>query len=426
MFHPYSVNGGTATLDPQVTGQNGQSRIPEMFNGYPQNITGSVPFNTIPTTPVTGYPTPTGYATPTTINPAYATPFGGVPFAAPTYCNPMMPFGIYNAMPTYNPSWNLAFNPAFNPTVPFGGYPIPQTAYPTPFVNAFNPFVNPVNPFVNGYNTVNPYVNGFNTVNPYVNGFNTVNPFVNGFSPVNPLATMFNTTIPTPVNTIPTSIVNTPYGPVCCPTPIQGFNPVTGVSPFRGGFPTGGFGNFPYPTGGLTTTPFGTTTPWNTGCEGTIGWNNPLATLNPLTAWQTGLNPFGGVTTPWNTIPTNFNTYGIRTTFGGYNTLNPFATGLNTTLGFGTSPINTTPWGGVNGWVNPFGGFGGYGSFSNSLFGYPTTTPNGALAATTINPLSGVTNPFFNPTNIAFGIPGVNGLVNPTTGLTNCGPICCN
>ncbi|MEK6642265.1 MAG: hypothetical protein AABZ08_00015 [Planctomycetota bacterium] len=411
MFHPYSVHGGTATLDPQMTGQNGQSRIPEMFNGYPQNIAGSIPFNTIPTTPMTGFPTPGAYAPTLPVNPAAAYGYGvpqfvnpaiptGYPYGNPGYFNPMMPFAGYNTIPT------------FNPTIPFGGYGIPQTTYPTPFVNPMNPFMNAYNPFAPAFNQ-------------YVN---PVNPFANLYSPYNPYAT-------TPVNTIPTTIVNTPFGPVCWPTNYQGFNPfTTGAAPFsfRGSLPSVPFS----PTGWNPTTPFATTTPWNTGVESTLGWNNAYSTLNPQVQFNTVCNPLTGIPTngfnpaitggAWNAFAPNSLPYGVRPTFGGFNSWNPLATNFGTGYGPGTSAFGATPWGGLNSHANPFGAFGTPTSFSNPYIGYPTSPANPTMAPTAINPFSGVTNPFFNPTNIAFGIPGVNGQLNPTTGLTNCGPVCCN
>src|ERR1043166_8826983 len=175
MYHPYSVQAGTATLDPQVSGMNGQSRMPEI-NTIPQNFAG---VGQIP-----GYPTPVQYG--------YPTGYPTTPFATP----------FVNGIPT-----TMGFNCLPN-TYPMTG------AYPT-----VNPFVGYANPFT-------PYVNNFN---PYAVSNIIPNAYCNPFTPgYQPIVNTWNPYAITPtyagLNPLTTA--------ACCPTPAGFVNPTLGYHPF--------------------------------------------------------------------------------------------------------------------------------------------------------------------------------------------------
>lgn len=237
MFNPYGFQGGTATLDPQATGMNGHARIAEAMSGFapnisnPQNLTGvnfGQPATMTGPTPNFapfgyGYPTP-GLFTPNTgipgfgnvpmmpPIPSYATPFGCAttpvnPWIQPTI-NPFLnyaPTGWVNpsfGVPTVNPFVPTTFTNSFGtPSIPFAGYPFPQSPA---FVSGYNPAW--PNPMLGGFNAIpattpHPFY-GIATVpqTPYINTIpgirsNMVSPVVNGW--INPLAAAYGNCIPT-------------------------------------------------------------------------------------------------------------------------------------------------------------------------------------------------------------------------------------
>lgn len=388
MFHPYSVQGGTATIDPQVSGMNGQSRMPEI-NTFPQNFTnvGHIP----------GYGSPMQFAHPTAYqHPAFVNPFTGY---APT------PFG-----------WNCAPSPM-------------MTGYPTtvnPYATQYNPFVNPINTFgtVNPYACFNPYAS---TYQPIVN---TWNPYgvTPAFSGLNPLACC-----PTPTSFVnptfgchpfmTTPFVATPYGIV--PNPVNTWNPYSFRTPNTFNPAFNGINNTT-----LTGVPAIDSAILSSCCTPNIHTNiatQSLATLahlnNPFT---TGLNPFVN-SSLLNSCVTNPFTGSFNPLF--YNTTNPYnhlstINHLNSCNPF--TGYNNTPWNWSNVWNHfPTPGFGAGIGFNTGLSGFNTATINPIAAMATTTPFGSINNPFFSPTNVAHGIPGFTpGMVNPVASA--CGPVCCN
>lgn len=394
MFHPYSVQGGTATLDPQISGMNGQSRMPEI-NSYPQNF--ATP------THVPGYGTPIQYAHPTSYqHPAFVNPFVNY---APTA------FG-----------WNSIPSPM-------------MTGYPTtvnPYAGQFNPFVNPVNPFVNPMNCSNPFVPAYQPI------VNTWNPYAATptFTGLNPLACC-----PTPASFInptfgchpfmTTPFVNTPYGII--PNTINPWAhysfraPVTNTPAFCGspttltGIPAidstilsscGTQGIYPNVAAQSLSTLASQTNPFATGLNPFI-----TSTLLNSTLQNSLCNPF---TSSFNPLFHNTtNPFSHLSSVNFLNSCNPIFGGLNS--------VNT-PWNWSNVWNHfPTPNFGTGIGFNTGYNGINTGSFNPiATMATATSPFGSINNPFFSPTNIAHGIPGFStGAVNPMV-ASACGPVCCN
>ena len=444
MFNAYSYQGGTATLDPQTCGTNGQARTAEptqAFNpalgaatyagipvGQPnpaayafQNfVPGQMPFsNGIPTaygipTGIPAYqPTPFGYA-PTPVNPWVQPGFGA-------YVNPyatMNPYNTFNPFINQTPNpfvgypqttpYNYAVNPYtgiptqyptnFVPTYGnvahpfFGATPTPFS--PTPFVNPMTPFVNPASAFVN---PMTPFMNPIPQFRPGVTTPNFgawVNPMTSPFGTIHPIqqpgfgTPFFSNPVNFPGLTSPFTANVNPL--VSGPSPVMPFGIVPFVNPL--------FANNPV---GASIDPFTCSTILNQSMHNPIwgGWNPATPFINNLnpSLWSRfspspfGVSPLGGIpslvsnpfvnTTPWNHLTTSIPTFGATP----WNNWNP--TNWNPTNGF--SPIPTTP-------------------FVNNLSGW--------------NPAFGL-NPISNVGGFGAGFPGSN--YNPLGVVNSCSPTCC-
>jgi hypothetical protein len=418
MFHPYSVQPGTATLDPQVSGMNGQSRMPEI-NTIPQNFPG---IGQIP-----GYPTPIQYG--------YPTGYPTTPFGTP----------VVNGLPT---TMGLNCVPS---TYPIAG------AYPN-----VNPYVNP---FVGYANPFTPYVNNFN---PYALSNVIPNGYCNPFTPTyQPIVNTWNPYAITPTY----AGLNPLTAAACCPTPAGFINPALGYHPFMTTpFVTTPFGIFPsslisgahhsFRTGAPYIAPQPTISniPTLTGnptidsaivascCTPNIHTNfaaqTPVTLPNISNPFVGGINPFVA-TNPINALWPNTCTPTSIPHTGGFNPL--FYNTNCMTDPYSQIRTNPSVFGGLNGWNNPWNGsniwnhFQSPGSIWNTGLGFnagyhnvvhnAAINPIGAVATATgtpIGPIGPINNPFFNPTNIAHGIPGFStNVVNPF-GAGACGPVSCN
>lgn len=350
MFNPYSIQGGTATLDPQVVGMNGQSRIPELFGGAigntipvggmtvnPALIPGQIPgygcaipqtgfvnnpyVQTIPQAwPTYGYNGVTNPVTnfipgaQQTIHPLAAFAQAMVPPAAlyqPGY--PSTIFGIPTFQPAlgFNPAFGVSpiqsFVPAFHPfntlptafTNPFLAQGAVQQSFVNPFTNGFaNPLVNPVvNPYVNTYTggaaiaSTFPFARAFNPV--VQNAFGIPSSF--GLPSATPFATPFQA-----------ALTSTPFV-----DPTTGLcNPVAGLTqPFVNPLSTGSIAQHPLAQSWVnpyTNHPF--VNPINT--LGLNGYQNVLdprtlailgqqawtqSLIHPIARLASGLNPVNSI-----------------------------------------------------------------------------------------------------------------------------------
>lgn len=316
MFQPYGFQGGTATLEGQAPGMNGQSRIPE-------NNVGA-----IPTTGIPGV----NYGTPTAFN-----PIGQIP---------VQTTGVYN--PTFG---TIGVNPYVCNTPTTFGIP---SYYPTPIVNT--PWGCNVNSFT-GYGqvpTVNPFVTApINTFGMGVNGFG-----IPAFGTPNTFG--FNTPITSPyafnpyVNT--PNWVSHPFSSVI-PTFNQaiGFNgftqagfPYVNTIPHMFSSPVGLWGGQPNPfcfPNNLHNTIPNLATPFNT-----FGAAN-FSTVNPFFASNVGtptsfVNPsFNTVNNPWLNNWNSYNGFPVNAFNPGipFGTFNP---AWNLAAAYGTNPVST-PWNNV-------------------------------------------------------------------------------
>lgn len=343
MFQPYAFQGGTATLEGQAPGMNGQSRIPENNMGA------------IPTTGIPGV----NYGTPTAFNPigqipvqttgVYNPSFGTIG-VNPYICNAPTTFGIpsYYPTPIVNTPWGCNVNP-------FTGFA--HTPYVNPFVTApINTFGMGVTGFgVPGYGTPNPF--SFNApitspyaYNPYMNIPNSVYPSFAGvvpaFNPTISFNGFANAGVPF-VNTIP-HMFSSPAG-------LWGGQP----NPFC--FP----GNF-HNTIPNWTTPFNTIGATNFNAVHPFFASNagtPSSYVNPT--YNTFNNPWLNNWNSYNGFPVNGFNPGVP--FGAFNPA------WNLAAAYGTSPVST-PWNNV---VNTPWLFnrtpGAFNSYLNSITGWNTT-----------------------------------------------------
>lgn len=422
MFNPYGFQGGTATLDPQSQGTNGQTRIAEALNGqWP--VAGVAPVTGIPVGQPgyvpSNYP---GFGVPSFGQPTFANvPFGAntTPFSG--FANPQTPYGIPQSFgtPGYHPfpcpTTSFNFSTPYNYGTPFScGTPV---NYSMPFGCPTMPFVNnaPVQPWAQ------PGINGqWPTPFAGFNPFATVNPYAmqNPFATVNPYASI------------------NPFTGVALPTPFGGFAPMhpffhAGINPF-GGIPT----IHPITGQPIVNQPFspivnGVNTPASI-------LNNPMAQsacgANPM-AWTPFMNPQYGIHNAWGQPTVNPWQNPFIT---GYNPINqvappPFFSSPVTPTGYANplaaSPFAVNPLAANLHGVQPFvPGPMGVSPFSNPLFGNPFAAsalggqhgclPSGAgIDPITYNylcNLAGCTNP--SSCGLPFGFGGMTtpfGSLNP-------------
>lgn len=479
MFNPFGFQGGTATLDPQSPGMNGQTRIAEAMNGFAPNTTGypnyaaagfvqpnyaNVPYG-VNTTPFVNFAaTQTAAGIPQNIGTPGYTPYVQ-PFPCPTtpvnYASPIpagMPYNPYAAPVNFGTPFGSPTNPFVNnfPVHPWiqAGIPVPHAfagfnpvgAFPaygtnpfvgipaaTPFAGAWptNPFVQPgINPFC-GIPTIHP-ITGQPIVNPFSpigGGFNTPvwglnNPMATPYS-VNPMAlTPFVNPSIGFRNAFGQPVVNPWSNPWLC-----GINPMTPgfYSPFFSSpvIPTGQFlpsvAN-PFAVNPVGVHPFGTL-PQGIAPLGTHPAGLPFV-AGPL-GGQFGNLPFGAGIDP---VTYNYlcnlaccNQPGSCFSpmgFGGYSPLGNLNPIIAARMGLGINP-----WSSI-GSFNPMAAwstqptFGAFGGATNPWFGgiqNPWTSGINPFFAA--NPLS---NPFFTAWNNPIASIGYPNLLNPFCGPTGC------
>lgn len=400
MFNPYSFQGGTATLDPQICGTNGHARIPEAAAAF--NPAMAATMTGIPV----GQPSSVGYGYQSYIP-------SQIPFAnyAPTS------YGIPAGVPAFQPT-PFGYAPThFNPWFPVNMNPIAQS-FNNPYATinpyaGFNPFINQtINPFT-GCPTTFP----MNTVNPYT-GIPTM--FPTNYAPsFNPMAQSFYGSIPTPFSPVPfASPFNAVRPGISMPTigawPTPFSTPFNMVSPFQQpGFVNPFFSN-PVNFQGLTS-PFAQVAASVNPLAGVPSAFSPLgvapaanqlllaqllaAGVDPITcsviANQSivnpafGLSPLGALpftsnVNPWITSRLGLNTFGginslqnpiLSNILNPYNAISPWNTLNNVCAPFGCTPTNL--------WntVNSFGSTPMMSPFSNGLSGFNPLSFNGGFGS---------------------------------------------
>jgi hypothetical protein len=317
-----------------------------------------------------------------------------------------------------------------------------------------------------GVNTVPgwPFVNSI-PATPVVNPIGA-HPFINPFTGtpvVNSFPTAFSPTFFPPV----TTLIPTTAGlvPVTVPS-INPFlnNPYAWTNyPFRHPFlqspvfpPIGSTGAGPLPV-----SPFIDPISLINACAASpASIAGALTTLNPLAGIAAACNPLAGsvlanpiapsLATPVNPLASINNPFAANAIWNSiysgvvspslhhiYNTLTGM-TRYPSSLQQGYSPWASAAFGAGLGhpWINhiplPIANPIGPGLAGNPFLTTVCNTGvvNPGLGVPMINPINGTTNPFFSPTNIAYGVPGFPAVVPTHTGLSaasiGCGPVCCN
>jgi hypothetical protein len=435
MFTPYSLQGGTATLDPQLAGMNGQSRIPDLVGtSFPTTLSG---------VPVTNFPVGAATTVPTMYSPL------GI--------GTMQPFAFPTA---FSPYANLALNPMAaaignpiagaiaNPTA-FASTVSPVAAAQTAAIYGSIPPVGLSQPFVNPYT----FTSAFNPATVF--GIPAIHPTAGLLSGLNPyLASAVNPLVGNPYLTqqilAQRSLLGA-YSPFASQVPFG--VPITGnplvdasIASWTNPYACSPFGINPYlsPSG---ISPFGTT-PYGSSILDGRSIYNPLAYgVNPLTATHPFVNP--ACTTPWGAgIDFRFPHAGSILGWNQFSAFNPISRIFNPFAGnfpsfghpaFSTSPIHAAYAASVNpmalsafsSMVDPFTAS----RFSPVLHpwaAHPFIQPFGTVNPwvspyNVVNPIASAFNPMFAASNLLTGSPFTSPVGTwPVTGIpSGINPVSC-